>query len=100
MGGRCYAYAITGGSVCRYHGGAAPQVLAKAEERMRALVHPAIASLQRQIDANEFQAARYVLDWAGFKAADKLEGQSDIVVRVVHEDQPLLTLNGHVDDHA
>jgi F0F1-type ATP synthase epsilon subunit len=34
-GERCRRPPITGGSVCRMHGGAAPQVLAKAAERMR-----------------------------------------------------------------
>jgi hypothetical protein len=33
-GNRCLQPAIPGGTVCRYHGGAAPQVKAKAEERL------------------------------------------------------------------
>jgi hypothetical protein len=93
-----------GQTVCKMHGGKSPQALAKAEQRMRELIHPAIASLERQIKANEFPAARYVLDWAGFKATEKIESDAEVVVRVVHEDQPLLTLdvpyaprNGHVE---
>jgi hypothetical protein len=67
-GQRCRRRPMLGQLVCDIHGGKAPQALAKAEDRMRDLIHPAITSLRRQIDANEFQAARYVLDWAGFRA--------------------------------
>lgn len=104
QGKRCGRKPMLGQLVCDMHGGKAPNALANAEQRMRDLVYPAISSLKRQIEANEFQAARYVLDWAGFKAADKLEGQGEIVVKVVHEDQPILTLdvpyttlNGHTE---
>lgn len=98
----CKNWALPGQTVCRMHGGSAKRALANAEERMRALVYPAVASLQRQIDAGEFPATRYVLDWAGFKAADKVEGTGEVTIRIVHEDQPIVTLdapyaslNGH-----
>ena len=42
---RCKQWAILGGTVCRYHGGNAPQVRRKAEERLKALVDPAIEAL-------------------------------------------------------
>src|SRR4051812_24468001 len=35
-GKRCKQYAIPGGKVCRFHGGAAPQVKRKAAERLEA----------------------------------------------------------------
>lgn len=35
-GKRCGQYAIPGGTVCRFHGGSAPQVKAKAAERLEA----------------------------------------------------------------
>ena len=38
----CRQVAILGGNVCVAHGGRAPQVKRKAEERLRALVDPAI----------------------------------------------------------
>jgi len=84
------------------HGGESPQALKKAEERMRALVHPAVSSLARQIESDEFNAVRYVLDWAGFKAVEKTISDSEIVIRVVDETQPLVIVeqrsalsNGH-----
>ena len=36
----CSKAAIPGGTVCRYHGGAAPQVRAKAAERLADLIDP------------------------------------------------------------
>jgi hypothetical protein len=92
-----------GQTVCRMHGGQSPQALANAEERMRALVHPAIASLARQIDKDEFAATRYVLDWAGFRPADA-EPTTDttplhvtvVFDRADQNNPPTLSLNGHV----
>jgi len=72
------------------HGGESPQALKKAEERMRALVHPAVSSLARQIDADEFNAVRYVLDWAGFKAVEQMRTDSEIVITVKREEQPII----------
>jgi hypothetical protein len=43
---RCTQPAIPGGSVCRYHGGAAPQVKAAAAARLRAMVDPALGVLE------------------------------------------------------
>ena len=45
-GNRCTRPAIPGGSVCRYHGGAAPQVKAGAAARLRAMVDPALGVLE------------------------------------------------------
>jgi hypothetical protein len=87
---RCYNRAMHGQRVCHMHGGKAPQALRKAEERMRALVHPAISSLARQIESDEFSAVRYVLDWAGYKAAERIEGDQEVLIRIVHEDQPIV----------
>lgn len=100
----CGARALIGQRVCHYHGGKSPQALRKAEDRMKELVHPAISSLQKQIEAGEFPATRYVLDWAGFKAAEKVEGSGEVTIRIVHEDQPITLdagpyaqLNGRTD---
>jgi hypothetical protein len=46
QGDQCRQPAILGGAVCRYHGGAAPQVKLKAEERLKAMVDPALSRLE------------------------------------------------------
>lgn len=67
----CGRTAEPGATVCRYHGGAAPQVKRKATLRLLELVDPAIATLARTMtDANAPHAARLraaenVLDRAG-----------------------------------
>lgn len=63
----CKNPAIKGGTVCRKHGGGAPQVQAKAQERLMALQHPAIDRLTQLIAQQEFPsvaiaAVRDVLD--------------------------------------
>jgi hypothetical protein len=56
---RCTQPAIKGGTVCRYHGGAAPQVKAKAMERLLALQHPAIDRLSKLIEQDAFPTVAY-----------------------------------------
>src|SRR6185503_18633156 len=51
---RCERPAIPGGTVCRYHGGAAPQVQLAALERLRQLQDPAIVRLAELIVQKEF----------------------------------------------
>jgi hypothetical protein len=48
----CQLAPIRGGTVCHKHGGSAPQVRAKANERLKALVHPAIDRLVSTIAAD------------------------------------------------
>jgi hypothetical protein len=64
------------------HGGGAPQVKAKAEDRMRELVHPAVDSLTRQIHKDEFAAVKYVLDWAGFRSETIAQTDTSLTVTV------------------
>jgi hypothetical protein len=58
------------------HGGAAPQVRKKAEERIRELVHPAIDTLSALLEAEgesvALGAAKDILDRAGYKSGDTL----------------------------
>ena len=83
-GKRCGKSAIPGGNVCRFHGGAAPQVKKRAEERLAALVDPAIGFLGRAlrkkgVSSVQYQAAKDVLDRAGFKPKDVVVVEGDIV---------------------
>ena len=50
---QCRNAPISGGAVCRYHGGAAPQVRASAHERLEALVDPAITGLQAALASED-----------------------------------------------
>jgi hypothetical protein len=67
-GERCGASAIKGGSVCAKHGGRAPQVRAKAQERLEALVEPALVELGKIVrakgtsDADKIKACAEILD--------------------------------------
>lgn len=99
-GGTCTQYAMHGQTVCRMHGGMAPQSRDKADELMRALVHPAIASMKRQIENDEFPAARFVLEWAGFKTPDRVESTGHQIIEVEFIARPRLELNGAADPSA
>lgn len=76
--------------VCRMHGGAAPQVIAKAEERLKALIHPAIARLAELVAQKEFPsvaiaAVKDVLDRNGMlgkaKESQDIDLKTEIVIR-------------------
>ena len=70
QGKRCRGMPIAGGTVCRFHGGGAPQVKRKAALRLLELVDPAIATLAREMatatkSADRQRAANSILDRAG-----------------------------------
>lgn len=72
--------------MCRYHGGAAPQVKAKAEERIRALVDPALDRIARLIAAADtdsvgLAAAKDILDRAGYGAKQRID--LDVRIRIM-----------------
>jgi len=74
-GRQCGRSAILGGTVCRYHGGAAPQVIAAAEGRLEALRTPAVVYLHYLLHQHEYPsaglgAAKDVLDRTDGKAAE------------------------------
>lgn len=76
-GERCKRYAIRGGRVCPYHGGSAPQVRAKANRRLLAMVEPSIIRLEALIHQDEHMptalgAIRTVLERAGAEAIGPL----------------------------
>lgn len=88
----CTRRAIRGGTVCIVHGGRAPQVKAKAEERIKALVNPALLLIEEYLDhvgdpdypvppAVRLNAARDILDRAGYSATHRLEMSGGLTFR-------------------
>lgn len=74
----CQAKAIRGGTVCRVHGGSAPQVRAAAMRRLLAAVDPAAGELVRlalhgQNEATRLNAIKELFARAGFGEADRLQ---------------------------
>lgn len=57
-GEQCRRWAIRGGVVCRYHGGSAPQVIAKARENMALAANHNRSNVQRLADAAESEQVR------------------------------------------
>lgn len=93
-GEQCGSWAIHGGTVCGQHGGRAPQVRAKAEERIANLVFPALNRIETLIgdeddeevskadlEAVRLRAAFGILDRAGYTATQKLAVTGDLTVR-------------------
>jgi hypothetical protein len=82
-GQQCGKAAIRGANVCRSHGGAAPQVKRRAEERLASLVAPAIAELGRLLGSKSpsvvLGAVKDILDRNGFKPKDVVVVEGDIV---------------------
>lgn len=77
-GERCKRRPIPGGAVCVMHGGAAPQVRAKAAERLAALADPVAAVLVRlalhaESESVQLAACRDVLDRAGLGARQMVD---------------------------
>jgi hypothetical protein len=73
------------------HGGSSPQALAKAEDRLHALVHPAITGLAQLIetadsDSVRLNAIRDLLDRTGYKPKEKLETTGETTIRVEYAD--------------
>jgi hypothetical protein len=68
----CNGQAIKGATVCRMHGGSAPQVKEAAMERLRALAHPAVDALQWLITQRDFPSAAYS---ASRDVLDRTEGR-------------------------
>ena len=98
-GDQCRHHPMHGQLVCHMHGGKSPQALAKAEDRLRQLVHPAIARLAQLIehadqDSVSMQAAKYVLELNGFKATVEVKGEHELVIRVIDEPQPITIEHG------
>lgn len=94
----CGRTAVPGATVCRYHGGAAPQVKRKAALRLLELVDPAITTLAREMvqadkSSDRQRAANSILDRAGVPRATTTpdgEAAKDLLVerlRQIREQQ-------------
>jgi hypothetical protein len=89
--GPCKQYAIRGGTVCKTHGGSAPQVKRAAALRLLAMVDPALDVLKRGMDkraplAVQLKAACEVLDRANVDLENKAgsgDGIRSITVKLV-----------------
>jgi len=89
-GKRCRNPTVPGATVCRIHGGSAPQVRAAAARRiLEALVGPALVEMRRLIDENtiatvpdsvRFAAVRDILDRCGYKPIQEFKGFLSIVM--------------------
>lgn len=86
----CKQPAIPGGTVCRYHGGAAPQVILAAEERLKALRVPAVIRLEELMHQKEFPsvaiaAVKDILDRDGklgkAKETQDIDLKTEIIIR-------------------
>lgn len=85
---RCKRSPILGGTVCRMHGGAAPQVKAKALERLMQLQNAAIDRMailmqQDQYPSTAYAAARDVLDRTMGKPTEsvQVEQSGELTIR-------------------
>ena len=79
-GNRCRQPPYPGATVCRYHGGAAPQVIRKADQRLRELEFPAIERIAQLIDQKEFpsvayQASKDILDRIRGRATEYIDAK-------------------------
>ena len=80
-GKQCKNPPVNGATVCRIHGGAAPQVQAAAARRvLDALVTPALIELRKLVEEEstpkpvKLGAIKDILDRTGYKAPTQFEG--------------------------
>ncbi len=80
-GTQCKNGAIPGGAVCRYHGGAAPQVKAKAELRVKEALEAMLPNgitrygklIESEQDSVALNAVKDLLDRTGHKPTERQE---------------------------
>lgn len=82
QGKPCGRAPILGGTVCNMHGGKAPQVIAKAKERLKALYPKAVVALGQLLGRDEFptvqfQASRFVIEQEVGKAVERVDTTID-----------------------
>ena len=81
-GDQCGSKPIRGGTVCRMHGGGAPQVKAKAAERLAIMANKALGVIDRLMDREEFPtvqlgASKTVYEWQHGKATERVNATVD-----------------------
>lgn len=92
-GNQCRQNAITGGNVCKTHGGSAPQVKLAAKLRILALVDPALEVAIRAFERDSRKGeedpriakiaadlARDMLDRAGHQMVEKVEVSGELSI--------------------
>lgn len=97
-GKRCSNAPIPGGTVCRVHGGAAPQVIRKAQERLADLIDP--DRLLRELVAVVYSDLREAFDEHGAlkPVKDWPDGLSRAIASVKATKKNLTTGDKKVDD--
>ena len=114
-GRACHAQAVAGATVCRVHGGSAPQVIAAAKMRLIMASDPAAARVvqmalsRRQKPADVLAACREILNRAGVVAPAETTSSADTGVLweeliQIHRrrvgELPAPTLNGHANGNG
>src|SRR5215467_10575732 len=86
----CKNWAIRGGKVCHFHGGAAEHVKFNARLRLDEMVVPALGELRKLIaradsDSVRLSAIKDVLDRTGYKLPERLETDNAVTIKVEYE---------------
>lgn len=89
-GQRCKRAPIPGGTVCKIHGGGAPQVQEAARARLFRLQHPALDAMEWLIHQRDFPSAAYsasrdVLDRTEGKPAEAVNHDHSGTIVIKHE---------------
>ena len=87
-GKQCGQWAIPGGRVCKWHGGAAPQVIAKAEARLEMHYPKAVRVAGELLDRPEFptvqaQMVRFIVEHKDGKPTERVDANVNMHVSVV-----------------
>lgn len=90
QGNQCASPAIRGATVCRMHGGSAPQVKFAAMERLKALQPKALTVLESLLDRQEFPTVQIA---AVRDVLDRTEGKATETQTLKHEGKIELTIN-------
>jgi hypothetical protein len=85
---RCRRSPIPGGAVCAMHGGKAPQVQRTAQQRLAALIDPALDAMERALRSRNMRAvvaaARDILDRTTGRAALPLKHSGELRIVDAH----------------